>query len=68
MRLWLVWVAFLSLPASAASIDSPPNLNAWLSHVAKATQQLTYDGTYIYQHDDSVEISHISIAGIMAAS
>ncbi len=60
MRLWLVWVAFLSLPASAASIDGPSNLNAWLSHVAKATQQLTYDGTYIYQHDDSVEISHIS--------
>jgi sigma-E factor negative regulatory protein RseB len=60
MRLWLVWVVFASLPTSAANLENPSNLNAWLSHVAKATQQLNYEGTYIYQHDDSVEISHIA--------
>ena len=60
MRLWLVWVAFISLPTYAANLETPSNLNNWLSHVATATQQLNYDGTYIYQHGDSVEISHIA--------
>lgn len=60
MRLWLVWVTFLSLPAWAANSENPSNLNAWLTHVAKATQQLNYEGTYVYQHQDSMEITHIA--------
>ena len=60
MRLWLVWVAFISLPACAASLETPTNLDTWLNHVAKATQRLNYEGTYIYQHGDNVEISHIA--------
>lgn len=61
MRFWLLlWLVLVNLSASAASFENPTNLKTWLNHVARATQQMTYDGTYIYLHDGQMEISHIA--------
>ncbi|MFA5170135.1 MAG: MucB/RseB C-terminal domain-containing protein [Sulfuriferula sp.] len=57
MRWLLICLTCFYLPANAAT-DS--NLNATLGHIAKATAQLSYDGTFMYQHDGRVDISHIA--------
>jgi sigma-E factor negative regulatory protein RseB len=54
---WLfILLSCLSLPVTAATDSN----NAILSHIAKATAQLSYDGTFMYQHDGRVDISHIA--------
>ena len=60
MRLWLVWILFVSLPVWAAQNQTPTDLNSWLSQVGKATQQLDYEGVFVYQYNDDMEISHVS--------
>ena len=60
MKLWLVWVMFISLPAWAAHNPTPTDLDAWLNQVAIATQQMNYEGTFVYQYDRGMEISHIA--------
>lgn len=58
MRWLLMMLACFSVSAIANSDTS--NLNASLNHIAKATAQLSYSGTFMYQHDGRVDISHIA--------
>ena len=60
MKLWFVWVMFVSLPAWAAHDPTPTDLDVWLNQVAIATQQQNYEGTFVYQYDSDMEISHIA--------
>jgi sigma-E factor negative regulatory protein RseB len=58
MKWLLICLTCFCLPATAATDSN--NLNATLSRIAKATAQLSYDGTFMYQHDGHVDISHIA--------
>jgi sigma-E factor negative regulatory protein RseB len=60
MKWWFIYAVCSCLPAHAASLDynAAPNTN--LAIIAKASAQLNYDGTFMYQHDGHVEISHIA--------
>ncbi|MHB1678459.1 MAG: MucB/RseB C-terminal domain-containing protein [Sulfuriferula sp.] len=60
MRLWFVWIVFISLPVWAANNETSADLNVWLNQVATAAQRLDYDGTVVYQYNDDMEISHIA--------
>ena len=60
MKVWLAWMFLVSLPAWGTTNETPINLGSWLNQVAKATQQLNYDGTFVYQYEDTVDISHIA--------
>lgn len=56
---WL-FIVLTCFSLSAAANSDTSNLNATLNHIARATAQLSYDGTFMYQHDGRVDISHIA--------
>lgn len=45
--------------AAHAGEASPDSAMAWLQRIAQAAQQLNYSGSFIYQHGQQVETSHI---------
>ncbi len=56
--LWFVWMLFVALPVEA---ESPPTDAAvWLNDVANATRATNYEGVFIFQRPNGIEISHIS--------
>src|SRR5258706_9976669 len=48
MRAWRI-AALLCLVAGAAQAQSPESL-AWLRKIQEATRNLSYTGTFVYQH------------------
>src|SRR5258706_13867963 len=57
MRAWRI-AALLCLVAGAAQAQSPESL-AWLRKIQEATRNLSYTGTFVYQHGGRSETSHI---------
>ncbi len=60
MKWWILWVLLLSAQARADITDTPAGYAAWIDSVAKATRQMDYQGVFVYQHQNGIEISHIS--------
>ena len=50
----------LLLPACAAFAQSESTALEWLERIYSATQKLNYTGTFVYQHGQHVETSHIT--------
>lgn len=45
--------------ATSAEPLQPEEARAWLQRIAASARQLNYEGTFVYQHGDSVETSRI---------
>lgn len=61
MRFWIACLLLFSgLPALADTVPIPTEGSAWLEQVARATQQTDYQGVFVYQHQEHMEISHIA--------
>jgi len=58
MRAWRI-AALLCLVAGAAQAQSPESL-AWLRKIQEATRNLSYTGTFVYQHGGRSETSRIT--------
>src|SRR5258706_1605755 len=58
MRAWRI-AALLCLVAGAAQAQSPESL-AWLRKIQEATRNLSYTGTFVYQHGGRRETSRIT--------
>src|SRR5260221_7880073 len=58
MRAWRI-AALLCLVAGAAQAQSPESL-AWLRKIQEATRNLSYTGTFVYQHGGRNETSRIT--------
>src|SRR5258706_12605179 len=58
MRAWRIAV-LLCLVAGAAQAQSPESL-AWLRKIQEATRNLSYTGTFVYQHGGRSETSRIT--------
>src|SRR5258708_22946167 len=58
MRAWRI-AALLCLVAGAAQAQSPESL-AWLRKIQEATRNLSYTGTFVYQHGGPRETSRIT--------
>src|SRR5258706_4495602 len=58
MRAWRI-AALLCLVAGAAQAQSPESL-AWLRKIQDATRNLSYTGTFVYQHGGRSETSRIT--------
>src|SRR5258708_15567899 len=58
MRAWRI-AALLCLVAGAAQAQSPESL-AWLRKIQEATRNLSYTGTFVYQHGGRSETSPIT--------
>src|SRR5258707_12531205 len=58
MRAWRI-AALLCLVAGAAQAQSPESL-AWLRKIQEATRNLSYTGTFVYQHGGGRETSRIT--------
>ena len=58
MRTWRI-AALLCLVAGAAQAQSPESL-AWLRKIQDATRNLSYSGTFVYQHGGRSETSRIT--------
>jgi sigma-E factor negative regulatory protein RseB len=58
--------AFLVLLGSIGHADwagaqnGPNDAMAWLKKIASASRQINYAGTFVYQHGNQVETSHIA--------
>jgi sigma-E factor negative regulatory protein RseB len=49
----------LVLPVSTPAAQTPDGARVWLDKMDQAVDQLNYDGTFIYQHDDQLEAVRI---------
>lgn len=58
MRVWRI-AALLCLVAGTAQAQSPESL-AWLRKIQEATRNLSYTGTFVYQHSGRSETSRIT--------
>src|SRR5258707_12035803 len=58
MRAWRI-AALLCLVAGAAQAQSPESL-AWLRKIQEATRNLSYTGTFVYQHGGRSETPRIT--------
>src|SRR5258708_23526762 len=58
MRAWRI-AALLCLVAGAAQAQSPESL-AWLRKIQEATRNLSYTGTFVYQHGGRSETLRIT--------
>jgi len=58
------WVGGLAVGLAVASVATADPMQdaearAWLQRIATAARQLNYEGTFVYQHGDTVETSRI---------
>ena len=58
MRLW--FAACLLLSSAASWADGSPEALDWLRRIHAASQKASYTGTFVYQHGNRSEASHIT--------
>jgi len=57
LAIWMLLAAAMAVHAADTTVD--PAM-AWLQRITHAAQQLNYSGSFIYQHGQQVETSHIT--------
>lgn len=62
MKKWVLCLLLMCFSVWAQANDDNSNTAeaAWLDQVAHATQQMDYEGVFVHQRQDKMEISHIS--------
>lgn len=59
MKYWLLLAVVCAVPAAASEKAATQDGLTWLKKVAGASRQVSYTGTFVYQHGTQVETSRI---------
>jgi sigma-E factor negative regulatory protein RseB len=60
VKLWLICILLACTPAWADAPVASADTATWLNRVAQATHQLDYQGVFVYQSQNIMNISHVS--------